>query len=52
MDLRVTQITTDNELECINEETRSANMNIVVAGEHVGDIKQSGRTLKKGYDDT
>ena len=44
----VTQVSIDNELECIREEVRPVNMNIVAAWEYVGDIERSGRTVKEG----
>ena len=46
--LRVTQLNTDNEFECIREEVRAMNMNIVAARENAGDIERLGRTVKEG----
>ena len=40
--LRVIQVNTDNEFECIREEVRPINMN------KVGDIERLGRTVNEG----
>ena len=41
------QINADNEFECIREDMRPIPMNIVAAGEHVGDVERSNRTIKE-----
>ena len=45
--IRVTQILSNNELECIQEEIRSVNLNVLGTDEHVGDIEQSIRSIKE-----
>ena len=42
------QVNTDNALECIREDIAPVQLNIVVAGEYIGDIKRSNRSLKEG----
>ena len=44
--LRVVQLNGDNEFASIKEEIRPTRLNTVAAGEHVGDIERSGRTIK------
>ena len=46
--LRVTQLNVDNEFACIEDEIRPTRMNVVAAGEHVGDIERSNRTVQEG----
>ena len=46
--LKVTHLNTYNEFRCINEEIRPVRLNMVVAGEHVGNIERSNRTGKEG----
>ena len=45
--LHVSQINADNEFECIRNNMRTIPMNIVVAGEHVGDIERYNGTIKE-----
>ena len=45
--LTVVQLNGDNEFSCIEEEIRPTRLNTVAAGEHVGDIERSGRTVKE-----
>ena len=45
--LKVVQLNGDNKFASIEEELRPIKMNIVAAGEHVGDIERSGRTIKE-----
>ena len=42
----ISQIDADNEFECIREKVQPIILNIVAAGEHVGDIEGSNRSLK------
>ena len=46
--LKVTQINTDNDFQCIRKEVRPENLNIMVAREHFVNIERSGRTIKEG----
>ena len=46
--LTVVQLNCDNEFACIEEEIRPTRLNKVAAGEHVGDVERSGRTVKEG----
>ena len=45
--LTVVQLNGDNKLSSIEEDIRPTRLNIVAAGEHVGDIERSGRTIKE-----
>ena len=47
-DLSVMQLNADNEFGCIKEEIRPIKLNMVAAGEHVGNIERSNRTVKEG----
>ena len=42
------QINTDNEFECIKNDTLPTNLNAVAAEGHVGEIEGSIRTMKEG----
>ena len=42
------QINADNEFACVEEEITPVKMNIVAAGQHVGDVERSIRTIKEG----
>ena len=44
---QVAQINADNKFECIREDMRPIPLNIVAAGEHVGDVERSNRTIKE-----
>ena len=44
----MSQINGDNEFEGIEDAIRPCNLHIVGAGEHVGDVERSIRTLKEG----
>lgn len=46
--LTVDQLNTDNQFRCVDQEILPVSTNIVAAGEHVGLIKRSVRTVKKG----
>lgn len=46
--LNVAQLNCDNQFECIREDVAPINLNVVGAGEHVGDIERSIRTIKEG----
>ena len=45
--LRVRDIHADNEFECIRENMRPVELNIVPADSHVGEIERSNRTMKE-----
>ena len=45
--LTIRDVHTDNEFECIREELRPINMNIVTADSHVGEVERSIRTIKE-----
>ena len=45
--LEVSQINTDNEFQCIEDMIRPTRLHMVGAGEHVGDIERSVRTVKE-----
>jgi len=45
--LTVHDIHADNEFECVREEMRPSNMNVVPADSHVGEIERSIRTVKE-----
>ena len=45
--IRISQINADNAFECICEKIQPTNLNIVGAGEHVGDIERANRPLKE-----
>ena len=38
----------DGEFECIRDDIQQTNLNIVAAGEHVGDIERGNRSCKEG----
>ena len=44
--LTVTQLNTDNEFRCIEEEIRPIKLNVVAADEHVGNVERSTRTKR------
>ena len=44
----ITQVNADNEFECIREDIAPLQLNIVAAGDHVGDIERANRSLKEG----
>ena len=46
--ITVKQINADNEFACVEEEITPVKMNIVAAGQHVGDVERSIRTIKEG----
>ena len=46
--IHVNQINTDNEFECIKNDTLPTNLNAVAAEGHVGEIEGSIRTMKEG----
>ena len=46
--LTITQLSIDNEFACVEDDTRPVKLNMVAAGEHVGNIKRSNRTVKEG----
>ena len=46
--IHVHQINTDNEFECIKNDTLPTNLNVVAAEEHVGEIERSIRKMKEG----
>ena len=45
--LTVTQLNTDNEFECIEEDILPTRLNMVAANEHVGDVEVSIRATKE-----
>ena len=45
--LEVSQVNADNEFECIEDLIRPANLHLVGANEHVGDVERSVRTIKE-----
>jgi hypothetical protein len=45
--LVIRDIHADNEFECICEEIRPIDMNIVTADSHVGEVERSIRTIKE-----
>ena len=45
--LEVSQLNTDNEFLCIEEDIRPVRLNVVAANEHVGNIERSTRTVKE-----
>ena len=45
--LEVTQLSTDNDFTCIEEEVKPVRLNVVAAKKHVGDIESSMRTVKE-----
>ena len=45
--LEVTQLNTDNEFACIEEDIRPVKLNVVAANEHVGNVERSTRTIKE-----
>jgi hypothetical protein len=45
--LLVTQANVDNEFTCIRDDIRPTTLNVVAAGEHVGDVERSIRTVKE-----
>ena len=42
------QLNADNEFECIRDDILPVNLNVVAAGEHIGDIERANRSLKEG----
>ena len=45
--LKISQINTDNKFEFIREVMKTIPLNIVTAGDHVGDVERSNRTIKE-----
>ena len=45
--LKISQINANNEFKCIRDNMRPIPMNIIVAGEHVGDIDRSNIPIKE-----
>ena len=46
--INVQHLNADNEFECVRDKILPVNLNIVAAGEHVGDIERANRSLKEG----
>ena len=46
-EISISQLNVDNDFEVLGEELRPIPVNMVGAGEHVGDIERSGRTIKE-----
>ena len=46
--ITVTQVSSDNEFECIREDLRPTLLHTVGAGDHVGTIERANRTCKEG----
>ena len=48
MELTVTQLNTDNECTCVEDDIRLVKLNVLVACEYVENIESSNRTVKEG----
>ena len=44
----ISQVSADDKFECIRESIAPVQLNIVRAGEHMGDIDRANRSLKEG----
>ena len=44
----ITQINADNQFACVGDDLPGIDLNIVVAGEHIGNAEKSIRTIKDG----
>ena len=45
-ELEVTQLNTENDFKCIEEDIRPIRLNMIAANEHVGNVERSTRTIK------